>query len=49
MTACHDTSFSLGRHMTVEFYDCDPSIIADSEKVKKAFLDAAKKKRGNCT
>lgn len=28
--------------MTVEFYDCDPKIIVDSEKVKKAFLEAAK-------
>ncbi len=37
-----DTSFALGRHMTVEFYDCDPAIIVDSEKVKQAFLKAAK-------
>ena len=37
-----DTHFALGRHMTVEFYDCDPKIIADPEHVKKAFLDAAK-------
>lgn len=42
MTDTHDASFALGRHMTVEFYDCEPSIIADSEKVKKAFLKAAK-------
>lgn len=38
----NETNFALGRHMTVEFYDCNPLIIADSEKVKKAFLNAAK-------
>lgn len=37
-----DLPFALGRHMTVEFYDCDSNIIVDSEKVKKAFLKAAK-------
>ena len=36
-----EASFALGRHMTVEFYDCDPKIIVDSEKVKQAFLKAA--------
>ncbi len=34
-------TFALGRHMTVEFYDCESEIIADSEKVKKAFRKAA--------
>ena len=28
--------------MTVEFYDCDPNVIADPEHVKKAFLEAAR-------
>ena len=37
-----ETNFAFGRHMTVEFYDCNPEIIVDSEKVKKAFLKAAK-------
>jgi S-adenosylmethionine decarboxylase len=37
-----ETHFALGRHMTVEFYDCNPDIIVDPEKVKKAFLKAAK-------
>ena len=37
-----DPPFALGRHMTVEFYDCNSTIIVDSEKVKKAFLQAAK-------
>ena len=37
-----DTAFALGRHMTVEFYDCDPKIIVDSEKVKQAFLKGAR-------
>lgn len=42
MTEINDASFALGRHMTVEFYDCEPETLADSEKVKKAFLKAAK-------
>ena len=37
-----ETNFALGRHMTVEFYDCDSTVIVDSEKVKQAFLTAAK-------
>jgi S-adenosylmethionine decarboxylase len=37
-----ETNIALGRHMTVEFYDCNSNIIADSEKVKQAFLTAAK-------
>jgi S-adenosylmethionine decarboxylase len=37
-----DTAIALGRHMTVEFYDCDPKIIVNPEKVKQAFLKAAK-------
>jgi len=36
-----ETNIALGRHMTVEFYDCNPDIIVDSEKVKQAFLRAA--------
>jgi S-adenosylmethionine decarboxylase len=42
MTMEADANFALGRHMTVEFYDCDPAIITDPEHVKKAFLDAAR-------
>jgi S-adenosylmethionine decarboxylase len=37
-----ETNIALGRHMTVDFYDCNSNIIADSEKVKQAFLTAAK-------
>lgn len=32
---------ALGRHMTVEFYDCDSAILADAERVKSVFLEAA--------
>jgi S-adenosylmethionine decarboxylase len=42
LTDKNDAHFALGRHMTVEFYDCDSTIIVDSEKVKRAFLNAAK-------
>ena len=42
MTKKKNSSFALGRHMTVEFYDCDPAILVDPEQVKKAFLKAAK-------
>ena len=37
-----DAAFALGRHMTVEFYDCDSKVIVDSEHVKHAFLKAAR-------
>jgi len=36
------TGFSLGRHMTVEFYDCDPKTLADAKQVEEIFLRAAK-------
>ncbi len=34
---------ALGRHMTVEFYDCDSGILADAAQVQAVFLDAARK------
>ncbi|WP_294482204.1 adenosylmethionine decarboxylase [uncultured Victivallis sp.] len=34
--------FALGRHMTVEFYDCDPKALADAALVEKVFVRAAK-------
>ena len=34
--------FALGRQMTVEFYDCDPKILADAETMEKIFLDSAR-------
>ena len=40
---CCEGGFALGRHMTVEFYDCDPKALADAELVKTVFLRAAEK------
>ncbi|MBR2723678.1 MAG: adenosylmethionine decarboxylase [Lentisphaeria bacterium] len=37
----HD--FALGRQMTVEYYECDPQILADGQRLEKVFLDAAVK------
>jgi S-adenosylmethionine decarboxylase len=34
--------FALGKHMTVEFYYCDSKFLADSKKMEKAFLKAAR-------
>ncbi len=33
--------FALGKHMTVEYYDCDSLILADSKKMESIFLEAA--------
>ena len=35
----HD--FALGRQMTVEYYECDPQILADGDVLEKIFLAAA--------
>ena len=34
--------FALGKHMTVEFYDCDSQFLADAKKMETAFLEAAR-------
>lgn len=34
--------FALGKHLTVEFYDCDSLILADSKKMESIFLEAAR-------
>jgi len=34
--------FALGRQMTVEFYDCDPKILADPQRMEEVFVGAAK-------
>jgi S-adenosylmethionine decarboxylase len=34
--------FALGRQMTVEFYDCDPQILADAAVMEKIFLNSAR-------
>ena len=33
--------FALGRHMTVEFYDCDAKLLADADGLEKVFVHAA--------
>ena len=33
---------ALGRQMTVEFYDCDAKVLADTELMQQIFVDAAK-------
>ncbi len=38
-----ENGIALGRHMTVEFYDCNTRILADAGKVEQVFLDAARK------
>lgn len=37
------TGFALGRHMTVEFYDCNSAVLADVARLREIFLAAAKK------
>lgn len=34
--------YALGRHVTIEFYDCDHLTIADSRKVEAVFVSTAK-------
>ena len=33
---------ALGRHMTVEFYECDSAVLADAGRLREIFLEAAK-------
>ncbi len=37
----NDKSFALGKHMTIEYYDCDLNILANTELIKKVFIKAA--------
>ena len=34
---------ALGRQLTIEYYGCDPRILADAARMEKIFLAAAKK------
>ena len=34
--------FALGRQMTVEFYDCDPKVLADPRRMEEVLVGAAK-------
>jgi S-adenosylmethionine decarboxylase len=33
--------FALGKHMTIEFYDCDSQILADAAQMEEIFVEAA--------
>ena len=35
-------SYALGKHMTVEYYDCDARVLADPVQMEKIFLEAAR-------
>lgn len=37
-----ENKFALGRHMTVEYYDCDHDVLVCSEWIEEAFLKAAR-------
>ncbi len=39
---CDPRDFALGKHVTIEFYDCDSSFLADKRKMESAFLEAAR-------
>ncbi len=39
--SCGAPGFALGRHMTVEFYDCDVKFLADAGKLEAVFTRAA--------
>ncbi len=34
--------FALGKHLTVEFYDCDSLVLADAKRMESIFLEAAR-------
>ncbi len=38
-----EKDFALGKHLTVEYYDCNSEILADAERMEKIFLTAAEK------
>ncbi|OGV38997.1 MAG: S-adenosylmethionine decarboxylase proenzyme [Lentisphaerae bacterium GWF2_45_14] len=38
----HEARFALGRHMTIEYYDCDHLVLNDPKKVEEIFINAAK-------
>lgn len=35
--------YALGKHLTIEFYDCDSRLLADPSYMEQVFVDAAKK------
>ena len=38
----HRPEFALGKHITVEYYDCDSTILAQSDRMEEIFIAAAK-------
>lgn len=36
-----ETEYALGRHLTIEFYDCEKTILNDPKLVEKVFINAA--------
>ena len=36
-------ALALGRHLTIEYYDCNPGVLADVAAMEKLFVDAARK------
>ncbi len=37
-----DTGMALGRQLTVEYYDCNPAVLADTGRLEEVFLRAAR-------
>ena len=35
-------ALALGRHLTIEYYDCNASILADATRMEAIFVEAAK-------
>jgi S-adenosylmethionine decarboxylase len=38
----HEPGFALGRHITIEYYDCAPDVLLDKDRVESILLKAAK-------
>jgi S-adenosylmethionine decarboxylase len=38
----HSKDFALGRHMTIEFYDCDHEILCNPNQIEEIFVESAK-------
>lgn len=39
---CPGPHFALGRHITIEYYDCAPDVLLDKDRVETILLKAAK-------
>ncbi len=35
--------FALGKHLTAEYYDCNPAVLADAKRMEEIFIEAAKR------